>query len=252
MLLTLLALSLAATPEFSFAFTNADGTQLLALPPVTNPVSLNRVVCDGRVLDVKYLREQPKGAKDTGRQTARNFAQVKGALFRLVKGTMPADALCLLGTAKAFSKRTFAAVTPETGERCEASTATLMGELGKRKVTRCIPTGSFPGGRLAFASYETEGDSALAAVALFQDQGAAALRRFPAKWEKRAPSCWRADDGCEFDATSYRVAFSMRGPAGLELYSLWAGPEGENAEVLRVTGGELKVIASGGRYWSPE
>ena len=26
----------------------------------------------------------------------------------------------------------------------------------------------------------------------------------------------------------------MTGPAGLELYALWAGPEGENAELLRV------------------
>lgn len=252
MVLTLLALSLAATPEFSFAFTNEDGTKLLALAPVSDAASLNKAVCDGRVLDVKYLREQPKGAQDTGRQTARNFAQVKGALFKLLKGTMPADALCLLGTTKTFAKRKLAAVTPETGERCEASTAALMGELGQRKVTRCVPTGSFPGGRLAFASYELEGDSALAAVALFQDQGKAAVRRFPAKWERGAPSCWRADDGCEFDAPSYRVAFSMSGPGGLELYALWAGPEGENAEVLRVAGGELEVVASGGRYWSPE
>lgn len=252
MLPTLVALTLSATPEFSFAFTNENGTQLLALPPVTHPSSLNKAACDGRVLDVKYLREQPKGEKDTGRQTARNFAQVKGALFKLVKGTMPADALCLLGTTKMFSKRKLEAVKPETGERCEASTATLMGELGKRKVTRCVLTGAFPGGRLAFASYEVEGDSALAAVALLQDKGETALRRFPAKWEKGAPSCWRADDGCEFDSTSYRVAFTMSGPAGLELYALWAGPEGENAEVLRVAGGELKVIATGSRYWSPE
>ena len=44
----------------------------------------------------------------------------------------------------------------------------------------------------------------------------------------------------------------MTGPAGLELYALWAGPEGENAELLRVKGSELAVAATASRYWSPE
>ena len=96
MVLALVAVALAATPEFSFGYTNENGSQLLALPPVSAPASLNRAVCDGRLLQVKYLREQPKGENDTGRQTARNFTQTKGALFK-AKGGAPADALCLLG-----------------------------------------------------------------------------------------------------------------------------------------------------------
>ena len=252
MLLPLItAAALAASPEFSFAFSNDDGTQLLALPKVSNAASLTRVVCDGRALEVKYLREQPRGGKDSGRQTARNFSQVKGALFKLIKGTMPADALCLLGTSAAFSKRKLLAVNAETGD-CDEKTAALMAQQGKRKVTKCLNTGSFPGGRLAFASYEVEAASALAAVVVVPEKGDPAIRRFPAAWEKGSPSCWRADDGCEFDPTSYRVAFVMSSPAGLELFALWAGAEGENAEVLRVKGAELKVIEAASRYWSPE
>jgi hypothetical protein len=250
-MLSLLALTLAAAPEFSFAFTNQDGTKLLALPPISDAASLTRAVCDGRLLEVKYLRDQPKGEKDTGRQTARNFDQAKGALFKLVKGPLPADALCLLGTAASFSKRTLLPVTTESGD-CDEKSSAMMAELGKRKVTKCLATGSFEGGKLSFASYELDGSSALAGVALAPEKGAPAIRRFPATWERGAPSCWRVDDGCEFDATSYRVAFAMNGKAGLELFALWAGAEGENAEVLRVTGAELKVIASGSRYWSPE
>ena len=125
-------------------------------------------------------------------------------------------------------------------------------EQGKRKVTKCLNTGSFAGGRLSFAGYEVEGASALAAVVMSPEKGDAAIRKFPAPWEKGSPSCWRADDGCEFDPTSYRVAFVMSGPAGLELFALWAGAEGENAEVLRVKGAELAVIANASRYWSPE
>jgi hypothetical protein len=251
MVLSLVALVLAAAPEFSFGFTNDNGTQVLALPPVSSPASISKAVCDGRMVELKFVREQPAGEKDTGRQTARNFSQVKGAVFKLVKGTMPADALCLLGTNATFAKRKLLTVAQETGD-CDAKSTEAAAELSKRKVTKCVVTGTLPEGRLSFASYELEGSSALAAVVLMQDKAGPALRKFPATWERGAPSCWRADDGCEFDASSYRVAFAMSGPAGLELYALWAGPEGENAEVLRVKGAELKVVASGGRYWSPE
>jgi len=244
--------ALAAAPEFSFAFSNESGSHLLALPPVAAPAKLNAVVCDGRLLDVKYVGEQAKGPKDSGRQTAGNFSQVKGSLFKLMKGTMPADALCLLAPAAAFSKRKLVPVTAASGEKCDEKTAALMAQLGKRAVTKCLPTGTFPGARLTFAGYELDGSSALAAMALTEDTGASVVRKFPATWERGAPSCWRADDGCEFDPSSYRVAFAMSGPAGLELYALWAGPEGENAELLRVKGSELSVAATASRYWSPE
>ena len=250
MLSLIAAFALAASPEFSFGFTNQDGTLLLALPPVSNPSSLTQVVCDGRALEVKYLHEQPKGATDTGRQTARNFTQTKGALFK-VKGAAPADALCLLGSKAAFKKRTLLPVNTETGD-CDAKTTELAGTLTKREVSKCLSTGTFTGGHLAFASYKLDGASALAAVILVQEDGAPAVRKFPATWERGAPSCWRADDGCEFDASSYRVVFAMTGPSGIELYALWAGAEGENAELLRVKGSGLEVAASGSRYWSPE
>lgn len=250
MLSLLAAAVLAASPEFSFGFTNQDGTLLLALAPVSAPASLNQLVCDGRAIDVQYLREQPKGEKDTGRQTARNFTQTKGALFK-VKGAAPADALCLLGTKAAFKKRKLLTVTTETGD-CMENTRALAGSLTKREVEKCVFTGNFPGGQLAFASYKLEGADALAAVLMVPEKGAPAVRKFPATWERGAPSCWRADDGCEFDASSYRVVFAMSGPAGLELYALWAGPEGENAELLRARGSTLEVAASSSRYWSPE
>ena len=251
MVLSIVALALAAAPEFSFGFTNEDGKLLLALPPVSNAASLTKAVCDGRMIDLKYLREQPKGPNDTGRQTARNFSQVRGALFKPVHGALPADALCLLGTAQTFAKRRLVVVAPETGD-CDEASSTAAAELTKRKVTRCVTTATFPESKLSFASYELEGSSALAALVLTQEKGKPAVRKFPATWERGAPSCWRADDGCEFDASSYRVAFAMTGPAGLELYALWAGAEGENAEVMRVKGAELKVVASASRYWSPE
>jgi hypothetical protein len=258
MVLPLIALALAAAPEFSFGFTNGDGTRILALPPVSGAARLTRAVCDGRLVQLEYLREQPAGAKDTMRQTAANFSQVKGALYkpvssgaqRLSKGTMPADAMCLMGTSAAFSKRKLLRVAAETGP-CDEKAQALAAELTKRKVSQCVATGSLPGARLSFANFEAEGKSALAALVLEPEEGQASARKFDAVYEQDSVSCWRVDDGCEFDASSYRVAFGMSGPAGLELYTLWAGAEGENADLLRVKGSELVGVASASRYWSP-
>lgn len=44
----------------------------------------------------------------------------------------------------------------------------------------------------------------------------------------------------------------MKGKAGLELFATWAGPEGENVELLANDGPVLKPSASSSRYWSPE
>ena len=58
---------------------------------------------------------------------------MKGALFKPVKGALPADALCLLGTNKTFAKRKLVAVAPETGD-CDEPSSTAAAELTKRKV----------------------------------------------------------------------------------------------------------------------
>ncbi len=253
MLSTLVLTALAAPPDFAFAFSNADGTQFLALDSPEAPARLNRVSCDGAVHELSYVAEQPAGEGDTGRQTARNFSQAKGSLFKLVTGAAPPDSLCLLGTEAAFTARKLAPVaTLKKPGLCDAKAKALVGKLGGRTVTKCFATATLEGGRLFFATYARKGASVLAAVVLQEANGAASIRKFPATRPKDGSTCWRVDDGCEFLPRLYRVVFAARGGEGTELFARWAGAEGENAEWLQVKGEELSVAASASRYWSPE
>ncbi len=248
----LTAALLTAAPDFGFAFSNDTGEKLLALEPLAAPAEMKKVSCDGKVLNVTYLSEQSTGAKDTGRQSARNFSQVKGSLFKVMSGRVPADTQCLLGTDAAFASRKVLPVTATRSTKCDGKSAALAAKVGRRKVANCFSTGTFPGGKLAFVSFVRKGPSALVGVVLEPEPGAPAMRAFPATVDHEAQSCWRVDDGCQFDEASYRVKFVMTGAAGLELFALWGGAEGENAELLRVKGKELSAALSASRYWSAE
>jgi hypothetical protein len=248
----LAAAVLTASPEFAFAFSNETGEQLLALTPLGKPTALTKVSCDGTVLDVTHLREQPEGPKYNGRQTARNFTQIRGSVFKVAGAPIAPDAMCLLGTEAAFASRKLLKVTLTPDAPCDEKSSALAAALGKRKVAACLTTGTFPGGALHFARFAPKGSNALVGVILSLSDGPSAMRAFPAKVVKDSPSCWRVDDGCEFDPSSYRIVFAMSGPAGWELFALWGGAESQNVELLRIKGTVLSPAVASSRYWSPE
>jgi hypothetical protein len=251
-MLGLLALTLSAAPvAAAFGFSNADGTRLLALGSLSNPQSVTRALCEGKVFEVKFVRLQPRGAMDTGRRTARNFSQTEGPLFAVQKGRLPADTSCLLGNAAALAPARVVAISPDDGE-CDAETQQVAQTLGQRGITRCVRVARVGEQRLAFVSYSPKGEQLLAGVVLTGARGLGAARLFPAVKDADAPSCWRADDGCEFLPTTYRLVGALRGPEGFDLFALWDGAEGQNLELLRVKGSRLDVVASEHRYWAPE
>jgi hypothetical protein len=252
MLSAVLSATLLAAPPMSFGFTNAEGTQLLALGEVGAPRSLTRAVCGGRLLRATFVEQQRPGPRDTGRQTARNFTQAGGARFTLTGGTAPADSVCLLGSDAVLAKRQRFSVVAGP-EACDAQTNARAEALGGRPVARCTAAGRVRDGQLALVHFRPRDQELLVALLFTDAKGVSAVRLFPAtKGAAAQPSCWRADDGCEFDVASYRVTFAMAGREGLELFALWDGAEGQTAEVLRVKGETLEVIASASRYWAPE
>ncbi len=241
---------LAGSPELGFAFSNEAGDRLLALTGGSR--SFTKATCGGAVLTVKFEEVQREGPKNNARQTARNFAQLPGARFAVVGSKVPENTSCLLGTDAAFASRQVTTVMATPDTKCSDKAAALVAKLGKRKVMKCLTTGTFAGGKLHFAHFADKGVDALVGVVLEPDDGPAAMKSFAAKRVKDSPSCWRVDDGCEFDPSSYRVVAALTGRAGLELFALWGGAESENLELLRTKGAELMPGLIGSRYWSPE
>ncbi len=237
-------------PEMAFGYLDSAGKRLLALGNIDQPAFLTRASCQGSIARIKYLRRQPRGAKDTGRQTRFNFGQSEGHLFEVVDPLAPTDDTCLLGTAEFFAAREMLPLKPEKGACDEKTTAAAAAAVG-RKVERCVKLGSFSGhGRLVAAHFERKGEEALAAVVLL-DAGPTAVRAFRAKWDPEGISCWRVDDGCQFEPSVYKVPFALAGPSQTELFFLWDGAEGQNVALLRV-GATIEPVLEGSRYWSPE
>lgn len=242
------AVTLSAAPDTAFAFANASGTRLLALGPVAEPARLTRASCDGKVVEVAFKAQQPKGPRDNGRQTKWNFDQVAGALYE-VKGTVAADGGCLLATAAYFRERPPLAVTAAQ-KACDAGAAAVAAGLSRRPVERCLEVGAFSGGRLLLVTFAKRGSSLLVGFVLLSAR-VTAMRSLPATLEQDAPSCWRADDGCVFEPGAYHVPFVLQGPGGPTLFALWDGPEGQNFELLEVRGAALEERATASRYWAP-
>lgn len=244
----LLAATLSAASDYAFAFADASGKRLLALGAVPEPARLTRATCDGEVVRVAFLAQQPRGANDLARQTPGNFEQVEGALYALEAGTIAPGASCLLATAELFRARPPVAVTAEETP-CDAETGAAVARLGKRSVERCHEIGGFPGGRLALVTFARTGKDALAGLVLLAGK-VATMRSFPAVFGGDATSCWRVDDGCVFEPGAYHVPFVLTG-GGAGLFALWDGPEGQKLELLESRRGALEPSAAAYRYWAP-
>src|SRR5438874_835 len=67
-------------------FLDASGTHLL----VESGTGLTRAVCSDQVVTVRHVKTQPRGPKDTGRRTARNFDQAPGELYA-IDGKLPSS-----------------------------------------------------------------------------------------------------------------------------------------------------------------
>ena len=142
---------------------------------------------------------------------------MRGAIFKVIGGRVPVDTQCLLGTDAAFASRKVLPVTAIDSAKCDDKSAAMAAKIGKRKVANCSSTGTFPGGKLPFVTFVRKGPSALVGVVLEPDRGAAAMRGFPAEVDEDAPSCWRVDDGCQFDERGYQAWEGRIPPVGTKV-----------------------------------
>jgi len=236
----LLAWALAAPPGAggppafvgSFAFANERGDELLALNDLPEPSRFVRAVCDGgRTLRVKWRSKQERGAQDSGRQTARNFRNTAGDLFRL-GGKVAEDEVCLIVDAGFLATRNLLALRRDESP-CDTATRERLASARGREVSACWLKAVDRGdGRLVLVEFARQGADLLASLGLLGPDGLA-FHDYPARWDETQTSCWRVDDGCRLDPPALSVLFAYRTAAGRHgLAVAWGGPEGENLELI--------------------
>lgn len=246
----MLWLQVVSSPPADFAFANAKGDRLLAWEPLSSARLMTRGACGGdRVVGVKWLGHREQGSRSTGRETAANFDQLAGDLFR-PDAPLPGEPVCLLMTDAFARGRRFAAL--DAPAACSDETKARIATAKGRAVANCWDKGGIAGHRAVVVEFAREGDNLLVSLALL-GPGPVAFEDYPAKWDAERISCWRVDDGCTFDPGAFQVLFAYVTEAGaVGLALAWGGAESQTLNLLEADGDRLRGLVSASRYWAPQ
>ena len=244
-------LQFASSPPAAFAFANTAGDRLLVWEPVPSARLMTRGACaGGRAVSVKWLGDRPRGSRSTGRETAANFDQVAGDLFR-ADPVLEGSPVCLLMKDAFAKQKRFQAPDPAAAVCDDALRARLAAAKG-RPVANCWDKGGVAGRRVVLVEFARQGNSLLASLALVGTE-AVAFEDFPAKWDEERISCWRVDDGCTLGPEGFDVLFAYVTDAGVVGLALaWGGAESQTLNLLEAEGERLRGLVSASRYWAPQ
>lgn len=237
---------------FELGFTDGRGEQLIVVGAPGKP-EYTRAICHGVELAVRRTAHQAGAEKQPARQTAQYFAQLEGDVYRLPSPVEANQTCVLVGGAQMAAVR----VTRGKLTDCAATTTKQLAERTRRNVARCWRLARLDGidedGEVVTAVMRKQGKRALAVVAV-RDGKRLAVREYRAECDGKEPSCWRVDDGNEWDAASFAVVGAFRTARGLVVAMTWGGAEGETAMVLAAyDDAAMKApLLEGYRYWSPE
>ncbi len=238
----------------AFAFPNEQGTRLLATGEMSKPEIMRLALCSGgQQVSVQFERRQPESPKTTGRQTPQNFAQTLGAVFRIIDGTVAADATCVVADE---SFLTGAAVVPLTRPmqtaRCSKVAYPQLQSDKDRPVVACWPIAEGGSGvQVAIVEFSRRLTRALASLVVM-DGDRRTYIDYPADFKGPGETLWRVDDGGEIHAEGFEVVFLLKRGATYVLAIDWAGAEGNALSVHTAEdGGQFQEVVTDSWYRSP-
>ena len=237
----------------AFAFPNEQGTQLLATGEIATPQALRVAICsDGRQVPVQFDRRQSEGRDSTGRQTPQNFANTAGYVFRIVSGTIRAEASCLIAD-EAFLAGAISvpiARPPETARCAKAMYPDFQADKG-RPVVGCWPIGGSGDVQVAIIEFTRRLTQALAALVVV-DGDRRIYIDYPADFRGPGSDLWRADDGGEIHAEGFGVVFLLKRGSTYLLALDWKGAEGSALSLHTSDGaGQFKELFTESWYRAP-
>ena len=236
-----------------FAYADQKGERLLALD--ANAVAAKSIVAaicpGGRSIPVVLLGEKPAGAKDTVRDTARNFDERPGFRFGVKGGKVEPDSSCLLVDHDYLGRHKLLAFTPaKRDSKCDAALEKAVAVAKEPwRIEKCWLLGAATeAGDLALVRFKARKKDALASIVL---KGATtAFYDMPAKVD--ALSMWRVDDEGSIGPEAFKIGGVLSGNGQTDIIVDWGAFEGSNLQVLRHKGAKLEPFDVASRYWSPE
>ena len=234
-----------------FAYSDNDGTRLLALSELAYPESVTRGVCQsGRRLEVRFLGVQERSQSSDGRQTARNFDYEHGALFEVAGGQAEPNETCFLIGPSLLALGALELPRRPRQPSCDPADSARITQAKTRRVVSCrrlATVGS--GASVLSAEFEPQGDSSLASLVL-TDSATLTFVDFAAE-NRPEDGTWRVGDGGEFYPDDFHLLLVIDAPGAKAMALTWAGEEGESSmlEVALAGTAGFEEVVRGYRYW---
>lgn len=221
----------------AFAFSNGNGTRLLAASDLPQPDNVHDALCsDGSRVPVRFERRQVE-RPNNGRQGPSNFDKLAGNVFRVLQGQIgggqDTDTVsCFVASASLLSSATLLPIQPLTeSKECGQEVRPRLASSRNRPVVRCWRIADLPTGRsLVLAQFARQGTDALASMVLL-DRDRTIFEDYPAKYEKEGQDLWRVDDGGVMTPDGFEVVFLLQRGDSYVLALGWAGSEGQSLTV---------------------
>ncbi|RUT29906.1 hypothetical protein EJP77_13925 [Paenibacillus zeisoli] len=239
----------ALTDHYSFA--DRSGKYLIAFSG-SRDTKLNKAIGEGgRVLDVKFIRQQSRSDKDDGRQWANNFDNLEGMIFEVVEGQALPDQTYYLVNDRELNLKAIIPVTTKLKDAVEDSVKQAIEREKSLPIEKIWEIGQVGTDHQIYLVQFKKKDKKVTASIILKHGQLLAAKDYVADYDPN--STWRVDDGGEVTPEMFSFLFAASTKNGLLLGMEWAGAEGKNAFFLNQKGNaaleELKI--KGGRYMSP-
>ena len=238
--------------DISFGFADSSGQYLLASE--INLLSENSyyvVISSGKIFKLDFIEKRGEKKQSTGRQTAGNFNNSGGFLFKSPYIKLDPDKTYLIASSDFLSQHSRLSIEPVPYTPLNAVNIEKIEKVKRKVIKSGWQIGKTDDGIiLGLVLFQPGKDTALASLVLIKNE-LLIVEDYPGNL-KDEYSVWRVDDNGEFSPQSINVIALFYSPNGYEIARTWAGEEGENAAFLIQNGNIFRPVKEYYRYWVAE
>lgn len=208
-----------------FGFLNQQRDSLIALPmdqAMESPEKYNYVIVEDQVSPLEFVQNKTDNKGSNGRQTAQNFANSEGSLFKISTAIKSGEFGMLVNKAfiDQYKIEKFTQVQRETSPKIREQ----LEKKYNRKINKSTTVATLSDeSEFNLTVFENQQDSALAVFSYAKNEQLINLD-FPALYDDI--STWRVDDGGQFDNEAFQILTVLRSKQGIGFISIFWGAEG--------------------------
>ncbi|MDM1294538.1 hypothetical protein HX021_09560 [Sphingobacterium sp. N143] len=233
-----------------FGFLNQQKDSLIALPMdqvMESPENYNYVIVENQISPLEFVQNKLDSKGNNGRQTAQNFANSEGSLFKIKDNITSGDFGMLVNQAfiDQYKIEPFTKIQRETSPEIKEK----LEKRYKRRISKSTAVASLEDhSEFNLTVFENQQDSALAVFSYVKNDQLIDLD-FPAVYDDI--STWRVDDGGQFDIEAFQLLSVLRSAEGINLISIFLGAEGYELNFYQPKNDKFSSAAQAYGYSSP-